>query len=311
MRNCCLLLLLVLLVACQKMDSPPVQVVEVTEVSIITTATTAIGRCAFTCNSEIVEAGMLWGKDSTAIEYMPGTILHGNVAVRLEGLKGNTTYYYSFLFRNARDCYSTNVEQFVTGDYVLPLLTIPTISNVVGNAANVSAQLMNTDAIPLLSQGFVFTTDTNGSITTTYTGSDFIATISGLNVSTCYYIAAFAQNEAGIARSGFVSFETSDGKPRVMTGGIAPLSANKVQCTGVITSDEGFPIAECGVCWDTLPNPSTTGLHTSGGANTGTFTCVIGGILSGVDYYVRAYAVNANGITYGQQVQFKINESEK
>jgi len=61
-----------------------------------------------------------------------------------------------------------------------------------------------------------------------------------------------------------------------------------------------------GVCWSTSENPTTAGSHTEKGAasETGAFTSDITGLLPGTTYYVRAYATNAYGTAYGDQVSF-------
>jgi len=75
---------------------------------------------------------------------------------------------------------------------------------------------------------------------------------------------------------------------------------------GNITSDGGTLITVFGVCWSTSPNP-TTALSTktigiSGGL--GSFVSNLTGLTTGTLYYVRAYATNASGTAYGNQVSF-------
>ena len=68
--------------------------------------------------------------------------------------------------------------------------------------------------------------------------------------------------------------------------------------------DGGYSVTARGVCWSTLPNPTIADNKTVSGSGKGYFTSSITGIdLSGSNtYYVRAYATNVNGTTYGQMV---------
>ena len=56
-----------------------------------------------------------------------------------------------------------------------------------------------------------------------------------------------------------------------------------------------------GVCWDTLPNPTINNSHTINASNTGSFTSSITGLTTRTTYYVRAYATNYAGTTYGNE----------
>ena len=51
-------------------------------------------------------------------------------------------------------------------------------------------------------------------------------------------------------------------------------------------------------------NPTTSNTHVSCGNGTGSFTAEITGLVVETTYYVRAYAVNASGTAYGEEVSF-------
>lgn len=59
-----------------------------------------------------------------------------------------------------------------------------------------------------------------------------------------------------------------------------------------------------GVCWSTSQNPTTSDSHTTDGAGTGNFTSNIAGLTANTTYFVRAYATNSEGTSYGSQVIF-------
>ena len=73
---------------------------------------------------------------------------------------------------------------------------------------------------------------------------------------------------------------------------------------GNITSDGGTPVTARGICWSTSPNPTVTNSTTSNGAGTGIFSSNISDLLGSTTYYVRAYAINTTGVSYGNQITF-------
>jgi hypothetical protein len=92
--------------------------------------------------------------------------------------------------------------------------------------------------------------------------------------------------------------------PTLSTFGITNITATTGECGGSITSDGGATVSARGVCWSTAANPTTSDSHTSDGSSTGGFTSTITGLSIGTHYYVRAYAINSSGTSYGQQMDF-------
>lgn len=76
-------------------------------------------------------------------------------------------------------------------------------------------------------------------------------------------------------------------------------------CGGNIISDEGSAITARGVCYSITVDPTISDAKTVDGSGRGTFTSVISGLLPNTTYYVRAYAKNAFGTSYGNHVTFK------
>ena len=73
---------------------------------------------------------------------------------------------------------------------------------------------------------------------------------------------------------------------------------------GNISADGGNPITARGLVWSTNQNPTTADSKTVDGTGTGYFISSIVNLTTGLTYYVRAYATNANGTAYGNQVSF-------
>jgi hypothetical protein len=69
-----------------------------------------------------------------------------------------------------------------------------------------------------------------------------------------------------------------------------------------VGADGGAPVTARGVCWSTTANPTTADNKTVDGTGIGTFTSSITGLASGTTYYVRSYATNSMGTTYGPEL---------
>jgi hypothetical protein len=73
---------------------------------------------------------------------------------------------------------------------------------------------------------------------------------------------------------------------------------------GNVSADGDNPITARGICWSTNQNPTIADAKTTESGTTGTFTSNLTGLSSITTYYVRAYATNASGTSYGPQATF-------
>lgn len=92
--------------------------------------------------------------------------------------------------------------------------------------------------------------------------------------------------------------------PTVTTDAATSISTATATSGGNVTSDGGATVTTRGVCWSTSQNPTTANSKTTDGAGTGVFTSSITGLTTGQTYYVRAYATNSAGTSYGSQISF-------
>ena len=92
--------------------------------------------------------------------------------------------------------------------------------------------------------------------------------------------------------------------PSVNTTTVTSIAANTATTGGSVTTPAGLTVTARGVCWGTSPKPVITGNHTTDGAGTGIFSSTITGLLPNTTYYVRAYATNRIGTSYGTETSF-------
>ncbi|MBS1940569.1 MAG: fibrobacter succinogenes major paralogous domain-containing protein [Bacteroidetes bacterium] len=94
------------------------------------------------------------------------------------------------------------------------------------------------------------------------------------------------------------------GTPQIVTLPPVNLTPTAAQCGGYIASAGGSPVLVRGVCWSTTPMPTLSDNTTSDGPGIGTYTSNIAGLAPNTIYYARAYALNAQGVAYGNLVAF-------
>ena len=92
--------------------------------------------------------------------------------------------------------------------------------------------------------------------------------------------------------------------PTITTSAPSSVYANSAICGGNVSSDNGDAITESGVCWSTTSLPTISNSKISISSGVSNFSSTITGLLPATTYYVRAYAVNKQGVAYGSVVSF-------
>ena len=92
--------------------------------------------------------------------------------------------------------------------------------------------------------------------------------------------------------------------PTVTTSNINQISRIRAEGGGNVTWDGGSDVTSRGVCWGTIENPTIYDNITTDGVGTGNFNSVLNGLSPGTHYFVRAYATNSQGTSYGSNVEF-------
>ncbi len=96
--------------------------------------------------------------------------------------------------------------------------------------------------------------------------------------------------------------------PEMPSGELVNIKTNEItEITGfsaVVSAYVGADCDERGVCWSISSNPTVSDSHTTDGSGMGSFTSSITGLWTNTTYYVRAYATDSKGTSYGEQKIF-------
>ncbi|MBK8821420.1 MAG: right-handed parallel beta-helix repeat-containing protein [Anaerolineales bacterium] len=234
----------------------------------------------------------------------------GTFTSSMTGLMPGTLYHVR--------AYATNMAGTVYGEEVTfttllaPTVTTQSVTNITTVTALGNGNITVLGTFNPTEHGVVWATTANPTIENfktmegevDETGS-FTSTMTGLTPGTLYYVRAYATNEAGTSYGAELSFTT------LIAPTITTLPASSIGTTTAIGNGNVITLGvpnptQHGVVWSTSADPTLANNKTTDGdvTITGAFTSSITGLTPGMLYHVRAYATNAVGTVYGEDVSF-------
>tara|TARA_Y100000589_G_scaffold285621_1_gene285256 strand:+ start:22752 stop:24725 length:1974 start_codon:yes stop_codon:yes gene_type:complete len=282
------------------------------------TETSAVSGGNITNNggSTVTSRGICWGTSPNPTPADNSSINGsgaGNFASNLSGLLGGTTYYVRAYATNSVGTSFGNELSFTTTNPVqLATLTTTTISSITETSAVSGGNITNNGGATVTSRGVCWGTSPNptpadnSSVNGNGTGN-FVSNLSGLKGGTTYYVRAYAINSAGTSYGDEVSFTTTSPVQlaTLTTATISSITETSAVSGGNITNNGGATVTSRGICWGTSPNPTPADNSSVNGNGTGSFVSNLSGLTNGTTYYVRAYATNSVGTSYGNELSFK------
>jgi hypothetical protein len=215
--------------------------------------------------------------------------------------------------------YSTVLSVEYTVPATLPTVSTNTVTSITTTSAVCGGNVTSDGGATVTARGVCWSSSTSSPTTSnshTTNGSgtgSFTSNMSGLSPNTFYYVRAYATNSQGTSYGSTRTFTTpppSTTPPTVSTNTVSSIGTTSAVCGGNVTSDGGASVTARGVCWSSsTSSPTTSNSHTTNGSGTGSFTSSITGLSPGTTYYVRAYATNSQGTSYGSSKSFTTNSS--
>ncbi len=293
-------------------------IVTTTPASSISTTTAASGGNVTSDGGGTVTArGVCWATTANptmadnSIANGTGT---GIFASTISGLTANTTYHVRAYATNAAGTTYGLDQNFTTTPANPPSVTTASVSGITTTSAISGGNVTLGGGSTVSAKGVCWSTSSNPTIndahTTDGTGTGtFVSSITGLSAGTTYHARAYATNSNGISSYGsdtaFTTLAAATTPTVITTMPIKSITTTSATAGGKVISDGGSSITSRGVCWDTSTNPGIGGNCTSDNSGTGKFTSSLTGLTTNTRYYVRAFAMNAKGISYGSNVTFK------
>lgn len=231
----------------------------------------------------------------------------GEFTSSLNNLLENTTYYVR--------TYATNATATVYGEQIiittldgLAVVKTDSINNVTATGFTAFGTVVSDCDIPVTARGFCYSTSQYPTIEDEHTivgkglGS-YMGNIRNLNLGMTYYVRAYATNETGTSYGKQISVTTQDGLPVVKTT-TATSTATTISMQGEVIETWGYNVTERGFVYSQQnAQPTTDDLKVNAGKGTGVFNFTIQNLEPESQYYLRAYAINENGTSYGNTIR--------
>lgn len=234
-------------------------------------------------------------------------------------ISGCNNYFAAGTYTIVVTSYSSNTRSgtvyfSISGDGVsaasvklLPTVSTNSASSISSTGATLGGNVTNDGGATVTARGIAYGTSSNpttGAGVTGTTGS-FSTSVTGLTPGTTYYARAYATNSVGTAYGPQISFTTqSYTPPSVTTNTTTSIGETTASFNGNVTNTGGQNVTR-GFQYSTSSSFSGATTRTlSGTQGTGSFSYDQTGLAGSTRYYVRAWASNDGGTTYGSSTSF-------
>lgn len=198
-----------------------------------------------------------------------------------------------------------------------PTVALQIVDNVTYSSATFKGAIASIGSAKVSKHGFCWSTSEEPTVSSTgicnlgdsEKAKDFTYNTASLEPSTTYYVRAYAENIEGISYSNQMKFQTT-GTPQlatVETGAVSNIQSTQAQITGnIISLGNTDGLSQYGHVWNTKQSPTISNSKNQLGSteSTGTFNSTLTDLSPNTKYYVRSYAVNSVGTSYGNEVSF-------
>jgi uncharacterized protein (TIGR02145 family) len=282
-----------------------------TTATTLITAYTAIsgGTISSDGGAVVTGRGICWSSNSAPTIANSKTLNGGGSGTftsSITGLTPSTTYFVRSYATNSVGTSYGNVVTFTTKSGVVDLVS-NTATSITAFTATIGGTISSDGGATVSARGVCWSNvsaptiannrTTNGSGIGTFTSN-----ITGLSPGTTYYARSYATNSVGTSYGNEVSFTTQDGVVNLTTTATSSIAAYFATSGGTILSDGGATVTMRGVCWGTTPEPTIANSKTANGSGNGSYTSSITKLIPNTTYYVRSYATNNIGTSYGNEV---------
>ena len=174
--------------------------------------------------------------------------------------------------------------------------------------AVIKASVTDDGGLAITKKGFCWSTSNseptidNDSVISPSTGNNFEAVLTKLKYNTEYYVRAYAINSKGVGySSAFIKIKT--GSSTIAT--LKDMSANNptpstLDVSATVSTDGGADISARGFVYSSEGTPSIEECEKKIvlEGTIGEMSITLSGLMGYTNYYIRAYAINKNGIAY-------------
>ncbi len=266
-------------------------------------------------DANVVKIGLVCSKtQNKSISNDSTTYVHINTTdkefkVTINKLEQNQTYFVrGFVQTGAGVSYGNEISFTTLG---VASLSSVTMENITQTSATAKSGIVNNGGVTTDEVGVCLSNNQNPTIndrkfpSSNLSNGSFSSNITGLIGNTLYYVRPYAINKYGINYGTQSSFRSAPVLPTVVTGGLTGIISTSLTASGNITDGGGAAITARGFVWSKNRNPTIeSSFKTTSGAGTGSYSTKVAGLLPKATYFIRAYATNSVGTSYGAEQTF-------
>lgn len=208
----------------------------------------------------------------------------------------------------------SNVDQEDLDDLELSELAILEANNVTTTGMEIIGKVLDKGGSLVFRRGVCWSLlpdptidDTAAEAVSTRGDGTFRVQLAELESDKEYFIRAYAENKGGVAYSEQISVKTASVQSiTFVSKQMFIVGSTRAAYDVEIASNGGGVITELGLCWAMSENPTIADnivVHEDVTATR--FRAEIEGLTERTDYFLRPYAINEQGVSYGENVQFK------
>ena len=290
---------------------PEVQTSDITDIQL--TSALLAGSLIFDGNDATTIAGLCWGRDPepTLLGNHQDLAFTNNIfSYTLSNLEDETQYYVRAYAQNKIGVVYGEEKSFTTQSAVIPTVITTDATNISYTTATVGGTITSDGGADITERGVCYSTTVNPTIENTKitsgTGTGtYTINLTELTDSTTYYVRAYAINKKGVNYGEEIIFMTEGYTlPEISTTQPTQVSYTSATIGGVIISNGGTEIIERGICYSTVKHPTIESSKIASGTGIGSFSVDLSNLTDSTTYYVRAYAINKKGVSYGEERKF-------
>lgn len=302
-----------------KSTSPVVTISDVTEINVTQRTAMLNGKIENVGDPAYTEKGFVYATHNNPLYEndlkvsVPGSEI-GLFRQKIEGLEIDTQYYVrayvkgvAGILYSSEECFAlSSSEPTVSITGMSDLSVIDRTITIIGNVDNVGVP-------PYTERGFIYSTHNNPMYENDYkcvvegAGSGtFRHKIENLSIDVRYYVRAYAVSEIGTFYSDETSFILASSAPVVSIKAVSDISVadRSVTFNGCVDAAGEPAYTEKGFVYGDTNNPTINDTKILvEGTGVGSYSVSVKNLELDKKYYLRAYAIGKNGVSYSDEVQ--------
>ncbi len=287
---------------------PEVATGEVPILSVTATTATATGTMGKKNGAPVTVCGFIWGTTNpVTFENMKDSIhtplQEAKFTSIVAGLTNNTVYYIAAFAGNVAGNTVGSSKEFKTKEGLGTMKTLAiNMDSVKAESAIVGGRITDPGESAITKRGVYYWQDgttLRDTVWSTMQTDSFTCRLIGLTPSTKYFVQAIAVNVFGTIEGGTAQeFTTPDGKSKIASFQQLFVDYTFADFKATVSKEGDAPVTARGFCYAVVPTPYIENDTILCGEGAGEFTGRIKNLQANTTYYVKAYAVNAYGVTY-------------